>query len=312
MSQPTVNAAVAVLRRQDGQVLLAERPVGKAWAGWWEFPGGKIEEGETAFEALQRELDEELGTQALEAYPWLTRSFAYPEKTVKLHFFMVRRWAAEPHGREGQQLSWQTPGQLNVCPMLPANEPILQALNLPSTYAISNLAELGADMFFAKLEQALIQGLRLIQLREKQLSRAELGAFAERVIALARPYGARVLLNADVELARALMADGVHLPSAVLAQLEHKPAGLLCAASCHNSQELKLAQLLELDFVVLSPVLPTLSHADALTLGWAGFGELIHDYPIAVYALGGMQPHHMQSAWQQGAHGIAMQRAVWR
>ena len=299
------------MRRQGGQVLLTERPVGKAWAGWWEFPGGKIEDGETAFEALQRELDEELGTKALEAYPWLTRIFAYPEKTVKLHFFMVRRWADEPHGREGQHLSWQMPTSLTVGPMLPANEPILHALNLPATYAISNLAELGSKLFFAKLEQALIDGLRLIQLREKHLSRAEFSLFAERVIALARPHGARVLLNADIELARALMADGVHLSSAALGELQHKPEGLLSGASCHNAQELGRAQTLGLDFVVLSPVLPTLSHADAPTLGWFGFGELIRDYPIAVYALGGMLPQYMQNAWQHGAHGIAMQRRVW-
>lgn len=93
-----VDAAVAVLMRPNGQVLLGKRPEGKPWAGWWEFPGGKIEQGESAFHALQRELDEELGTRAIEAYPWLTRTFDYPEKTVKLHFFMVRRWTDEPHG----------------------------------------------------------------------------------------------------------------------------------------------------------------------------------------------------------------------
>ena len=86
-----VNVAAAVLLREDGMVLLASRPEGKGWAGWWEFPGGKIEEGETSFQALVREIDEELGVQVLEAYPWLTRTFDYPEKTVKLHFFIVRR-----------------------------------------------------------------------------------------------------------------------------------------------------------------------------------------------------------------------------
>src|SRR5437867_3148263 len=123
----TIDAAVAVLLRQDGQVLLGQRPEGKPWAGWWEFPGGKIEEGESPYHALQRELEEELGTQAVEASPWLTRSFAYPEKTVKLHFFIVRRWTDEPHGREGQHLVWQSPDNLTVSPMLPANEPILSA-----------------------------------------------------------------------------------------------------------------------------------------------------------------------------------------
>lgn len=292
-------------------MLLAQRPVGKTWAGWWEFPGGKIEDGESAFAALQRELDEELGTQALEAYPWLTRSFAYPEKTVKLHFFMVRRWTAVPHGREGQHLSWQTPAGLTVSPMLPANEPILTALTLAPVYAITNLAELGEVRFLKSLERALQSGLRLIQVREKQLSRDELKVFAAKVIALAKPYAAKVLINVDVDLARELNADGVHLSRNRLMGLTAKPEGLLCAASCHNADELACAQRLALDFAVLSPVLPTLSHPQASSLGWQGFAHLIKDCSLPVYALGGMQSQHLTAAWVAGAHGIAMQRAVW-
>lgn len=307
----TVEAAVAVLLRGDGRVLLGQRPEGKPWAGWWEFPGGKIEEGESPYHALQRELQEELGTEAIEAYPWLTRSFDYPERTVKLHFFIVRRWTDDPHGREGQQVSWQNPAALSVGPMLPANEPILNALLLPATYAITNLAELGEQAFFIRLQQALANGLRLIQVREKNLSPIELGAFAERVIAMARPYGARILINADIELARSVGADGVHLPATALIELQARHEGMLCGASCHNPQELAHAAALGLDFVLLSPVTPTLSHPGVAPLGWQNFSHLVKDYPLPVYALGGLQPQDVITAWQHGAHGIAMQRAVW-
>ncbi|MGZ8251785.1 MAG: Nudix family hydrolase [Methylophilaceae bacterium] len=307
-----INAAVAVLIREDGQVLLGKRPEGKPWAGWWEFPGGKMEAGETALEALQRELEEELGTHAVEAYPWLTRTFAYPEKTVKLHFFMVRRWIQEPHGREGQELSWQDPAKLSVAPMLPANEPILAALSLPSVYAITNLAEMGESAFFRQMESALDAGVKLIQIREKQLDQAALKHFSQRVLALAKPRQARVFINDDIELARELGADGVHLSSQQLMHLKHKPAGLLCSASCHNAGELQRAQNLTLDFAVLSPVLPTASHAGATTLGWPEFTRIIEDCAIPVYALGGLQPQDLTRAWQSGAHGVAMQRAVWQ
>ena len=305
------HAAVGVIQRADGMVLLGERPAGKPWAGWWEFPGGKIEDGETAEHALKRELHEELGITVTQLYPWLTRSFDYPEKTVKLHFFRVLGWQGEPHGAEGQTLSWQNPADLQVSPMLPANQPIINALNLPSVYAISNLAELGEAAFFMQLKVALDKGLRLIQIREKQLSAQGLQSFSSQVIDFAHTYCARVLINTDVALAQTLGADGVHLTSNQLLNLDKKPEKLVCAASCHNVAELIKAAELGLDFVLLSPVLPTKSHADVQHLGWQSFQQLIADYPLPVYALGGMQLQHLTTAWQHGAHGVAMQRGVW-
>jgi 8-oxo-dGTP diphosphatase len=313
MHSPTniTYAAVGIIQRADGMVLLAERPAGKPWAGWWEFPGGKIEAGETAEHALKRELQEELGIEVTQLYPWLTRTFDYPEKTVKLHFFRVLGWQGEPQSCESQQLSWQNPADLQVSPMLPANQPIINALNLPSVYAISSLAELGETAFLNQLKTALAGGLKLTQIREKQLSTQALQNFSAQVIELAHAYGAKVLINADAALAHALGADGVHLTSNQLLNLDQKPENMLCAASCHNAAELKKATELGLDFVLLSPVLPTKSHVDAQPLGWHHFQQLIADYPLPVYALGGMQTQHLTTAWQYGAHGIAMQRGAW-
>lgn len=306
-----VHAAVAVLIREDDMVLLGNRPAGKPWAGWWEFPGGKIEDGEAPLEALQRELNEELGVQATESYPWLVRTFDYPEKTVKLNFFIVRAWQGEPVGREGQQLSWQNPTGLTVDPMLPANTPILSALSLPPVYAITNLQEMGEASFFRALLLQLEKGLKLIQVREKQLSSDALVTFAHKVLALARPFGARVLMNADLDDVIKAGADGIHLNSIALMDLSEKPDGLIVAASCHNPQEMVKATELNLDFVALSPVLPTRSHSEAQGMGWDTFSNIKKDYPLPVYALGGMQYSQLQNAWHAGAHGIAMQRAVW-
>lgn len=306
-----IHAAVAVMRRPDGRVLLGQRPEGKPWAGWWEFPGGKIEPGESALQALQRELHEELDARVVEATPWLTRSFAYPEKTVKLHFFMVHRWMGEPRGKEGQALSWEHPERLAVEPVLPANLPVMRALQLPGIYAITNLSETAEAQFLTQLEQALAGGLRLVQVREKQLSIPDLASFASRVITFCRRHGARVLLNGHVGLVNEIGADGVHLTAQQLMSMSQRPQGMWVGASCHDRNELEQAVRLELDFVTLSPVLPTHSHPQAASMGWMQFADLIRDYPLPVFAMGGMQTDILPVARMHGAHGIAMQRGAW-
>ena len=203
------------------------------------------------------------------------------------------------------------PAAVAVEPLLPANGPILRALNLPPVYAISQAAELGVARFLDRLQAALGNGLKLIQLRESKLPSAELERLAAQVVALAHAHGARVLVNGDIALARKVGADGVHLSSAQLLALNGRPEIEWCAASAHNAAELAHAAELGLDFAVLSPVKPTLSHPAAATLGWEGFAELAAGMPMPVYALGGMSEIDMADAWQAGAHGIAMLRGAW-
>lgn len=306
-----VEVAAAVLQQSDGSFLLAQRPVGKIWAGYWEFPGGKIEPGETAHHALVRELHEELGITVQTAYPWLTRVFTYPHATVRLNFFRVTAWSGELHPHEGQQFSWQHTHHVLVDPILPANAPILRALELPVQYGISNAAELGVEPFLARLQAKLDAGLRLVQLREKNLARDELRELALRAITMAHASGAKVLLNSDVALAQEVGADGVQLVSTQLAELSERPAVDWCGASCHNAEELRRAEALGCDFVLLSPVLPTQSHPGDVNLGWESFSTIAIGSSIPVYALGGLQPEDMRTAWRYGAHGIALLRQAW-
>jgi 8-oxo-dGTP diphosphatase len=306
-----VEVSAAVLQRPDGTFLLAQRPSDKIWAGYWEFPGGKIEPGETPYHALVRELKEELGITVQTAYPWLTRVFTYPHATVRLNFFRVTEWTGDLHPHEGQQFSWQHPTKVIVDPILPANAPILRALELPILYAISNAAELGVEPFLKCLQAKLDAGLRLIQLREKDLSHANFHELAQRVVAMVHARGSKVLLNSDVALAQEVGADGVHLTSTQLAQLEERPAIDWCAASCHNTEELRRAESLGCDFALLSPVLPTQSHPGAPHLGWDNFAAIAAGSTIPVYALGGLKQVDMLTAWQHGAHGIALLRQAW-
>ena len=310
-SAPRVEVAAAVITRPDGSFLLGERPAGKIYAGYWEFPGGKVEREEQALAALQRELHEELGIVIERAYPWLTRDYDYAHAAVRLRFFRVVSWSGTPHGRENQRFNWQRPGAVGVAPLLPANGPILRALTLPAAYGISNAADVGATEFLRRLERAVAGGLALLQVREKELPQEELARFTTDVIAVARPHGARVLLNGDPDLAQRAGADGVHLSTSRLMALQVRPALELVGASCHSARELERAAALPADFVVVGPVLATPSHPGAATLGWDGFTELIRDFPLPVYALGGLTRANLETAWTAGAHGVSMMRGAW-
>jgi 8-oxo-dGTP diphosphatase len=299
-----VEVAAAVIQRADGAFLLAQRPAGKVYAGYWEFPGGKVEAGEASEHALARELHEEIGIDACTAYPWITRVYAYPHATVRLNFFRVTAWKGDPHPREEQAITWQHFGAPLVEPMLPANAPVLAALALPHEYAITDAENRGRDPMLVKVRERLAAGLKLVQVRDKDLPRRE--EFARSVLRLAHRHGARVLLNGGPAI-----GDGVHYTAAQLMSLRERPQGILAAASCHDAAELERAMALELDFAVLGPVRPTTSHPGARTLGWEGFARLARGASIPVYAIGGVQRTDLETAWRAGAHGVAMISGAW-
>jgi len=303
--------AAAVVVRPDGQVLLAQRPAGKAYEGYWEFPGGKLEPGETPAHALARELSEELGLVVRRTAPWLVQEYVYPHAHVELNFFRVYEWDGEPHGHDGQAFAWQMPGAFDVAPLLPANTRIMQALLLPPVYGITCAADLGEEAFLVRASRAFDAGLRLVQLRERDWPVARLAAFAVRLRDLARGHGAKVLLNGEADAARRLGLDGVHWTSARLAAATSRPDDLVVGASCHGVAELARAGAMGCDFAVLGPVRATPSHPGARTLGWNGFACAIEATRLPVYALGGLVPADLDAAVDHGAHGIAMRRGAW-
>jgi 8-oxo-dGTP diphosphatase len=306
-----VEAAAAVILRPDGSFLLGRRPPGKVYAGWWEFPGGKLEAGETAHDALVRELEEELGIVVTTAYPWITREHVYEHAHVRLHFFRVTAWSDELRNLHHDALAWQRVESVDVSPLLPANAPVLAALRLPAVYGISHAGVIGVDAQLAALTSALAGGLRLVQLREPDLPAARRAAFVHAAVELCRNFGARVLVNGDADLAREAGADGVHLPARQLMSVSQRPDFPLVGASCHDAGELARAAELGLDFAVLGPVKATASHPGAPQLGWQEFANLVSGFALPVYAVGGLQSSDLEDAWRAGAHGIAAIRSAW-
>ncbi len=119
-----VEVAVGVLIREDGAFLLTSRPAGKVYQGYWEFPGGKVEPGETVEQALRRELQEEIGITIGQVHPWRVERVDYPHALVRLNFCKVFTWRGELHMHEGQRFSWQAL-PVQVRPVLPGAVPVL-------------------------------------------------------------------------------------------------------------------------------------------------------------------------------------------
>lgn len=315
MPRQTLHVAAAVIENHRGEILLARRPEHLDQGGLWEFPGGKVEQGEAVWDALQRELQEELGIQASQAHPLISIPWSYPERDVRLDVWRVSAYTGEAHGAEGQQLAWVPSAALREYRFPAANAAIVTAAQLPHRYYIS--PEPGEPVhwpvFLQQLEQTLQAGARILQLRAKQLDPGQYARLAGEVIRLCRAYGTLCLLNAPAELVLSLGADGVHLDSQRLHATAERPlpAVMWVAASCHTENDLRQAGRIGASFALMSPVKPTASHPGEPAMGWDGFAAMAAQATIPLYALGGMQPGDEYDAWQHGGQGIAAIRALW-
>jgi len=300
--------AAAVIERPDGTFLLAQRPDGKPYPGYWEFPGGKIEAGEDPHAALVRELREELGIEVREATPWVTRVYAYTHATVRLHFLRVARWDGEPQPLEDQAIKWQRVESPDVSPMLPANAPVLAALALPAVMVISDAASMGIDDWIRALSTCAMGEKLLVQVREKGMDRQKLQHLVSRALARVAAFGSRLVINSDC--GSLPQCDGVHLTQNALMAAAARPAGSLVGGSCHDARSLEHAASLGLDYAVLGPVKETRSHPGLTPIGWDAFAALAADRPMPVYAIGGLARPDLGEARKRGAHGVALLSAA--
>jgi 8-oxo-dGTP diphosphatase len=308
-----LHVVAAVIRGGDGRILLAQRPANKHQGGKWEFPGGKVELGETPLQGLSRELHEELGIHVLQASPLIKVRHVYPEGAVLLDVWEVTAFSGEAHGREGQPVAWFEAEQLPTLEFPPANYPIITAARLPAHCLITPEPQNPAD-FLQRLEARLRAGIRLVVFRAKLLSADDYVGLARESIRLAHSFGAKVVLNSPPVMLEE--ADGLHLTSRQLWEEERvyqSPlrSGQWLSASCHDERELQRAADIGVDFAFLSPVLPTLSHPGAVHLGWEVFSATVEQVNFPVYALGGMDSSHVATARLGGGQGIAAIRSLW-
>ena len=285
----------------------------------WEFPGGKVESGETVEQTLIRELKEELDIDIEGFRPFITNAHAYNDKQVCLHVYKILSYSGEAKGMEGQQVKWLPISQLSSKDFPEANIAIIKALQLPEKYLITGKFTDTND-FISKLKSALSNNIKLVQLRLKKDSLkdlSELQVLVEQTAAQCEQSGAILMLNIATELMEVLKLEniqfsGFHADSRSLKSLSQRPKTKLFSTSCHNLEELQRAVQLKSDFVVLSPVQPTTSHPEMQALGWQQFSAMLEDMPVPVYALGGVSEKDMETAWSHGAQGIAAISAFWK
>ncbi|MCC7122757.1 MAG: Nudix family hydrolase [Gammaproteobacteria bacterium] len=309
-----LQVVAAVIRRDDGRILISRRPAHVDQGDLWEFPGGKRDADEAPVQALVRELHEELGIDVLRAIPLLRVPHDYATRRVLLDVFVVDRWHGDAHGREGQAIRWVTPGTLATLPFPAANLPIAIAARLPRACVVTPEPTGDTEAFIAALEACLARGARLVQLRAPALPPHAYRTLAVAALACCRARDAQLLLNADPALAVELGADGAHLNGQRLARMSARPVSraLWLSASCHSADELAQARRIGVDFAFVSPVLATASHPTAAPLGWPALAALVAPSALPVYALGGVGPAQFAAALAAGCIGVAGIGAFWR
>ncbi len=308
----TVHVAVAVIENAQGQILIAKRPDHLHMGGFWEFPGGKLEPGESVFGALQREIKEELALQVHSAEPILRIPFDYPEKSVVLHVWRVTHFSGVEQSVESQPLRWVYPSELAHYTFPPANRGILTALQLSPRMLITGSFQTEAECL-ARVRYAVEQqGISCVQFRAHQLPGDEYRHLAVKLHRYCESADVKLLLNSTPLLVLPEKC-GLHLSGKALAAIDRRPvkSTVLLGASCHNDAELSKALSLPVDYVTFSPIHTTSTHPEQLALGWEALTRFVDRSSVPVFALGGMRDDDLEKARQCGAVGVAAINAWW-
>jgi 8-oxo-dGTP diphosphatase len=320
-----IHVAVGVIYGADGRILVTRRAAGQHLGGMWEFPGGKVDPGETVNDALTRELWEELAIRPQTQLPLCRIVHNYPDKAVLLDVWKVTRFSGEPDPQEGQPLRWLDVQELDPDDFPQANRAIIRCLHLPDCLAIFQIPDA------EELEAEETEKLRAV------IARAPTGSLIrirQNSPYAGYPHMAHGLIDVCTDICKSHKAGfildlhtcdpvtidhlsitpdlknlirGWHVNSSVLWQLRSRPVPdhLLFGASCHTLEDIRKAEALGADYLLVSPVKSTPSNPGAKTLGWQGLKEMSEKTHTAIYALGGMTHTDLETAQASGARGIA-------
>ena len=292
-----VHVAVAVIQRANGDICIAKRAHHQHQGGLWEFPGGKVEDGESLTEALQREIEEELGIRTLNHTSLISIRYEYPDKHVLLDAHIVDQFEGEPHGKEGQPVIWCPKSELINYEFPAANFGILNALLLPKLMAIVDRVDESILQNWIESSSAEIKGMYYRSTESDIRQQGQLQRLKdEGFLVTQRRFPG-------------YSGDTLHLSSDNLLKTESRPSVQWLSASCHNKEEVLKANQLEVDFIFLSPVKATPTHPEVSGIGWNVFSELAELAHMPVYALGGLSPNDLDEAKAFGAQGVAGIRA---
>ena len=300
LGRKPIEVVAAVIRDGDGNILIAQRPQNKHQGGKWEFPGGKVEAGESRRAALARELNEELGIEVGHSSRLISVYHEYEDKSIYLDVYEITQWEGTATGREGQPVQWVRPSALNDFEFPDANRPIIDAAILPKYIKILKPVAT-AESFESQAVSSLASGQSFVlhDFEETELTHEQLSWLLDT----AASRGAEVVLQSPPPLVR--HDYNLHLSTEELLKAQEKPEARRVSATCYTPGELFKAQRLGLDFIFIGPVLMNSLAKEQKALGWPAFQSLVGRVNIPVYAIGGMSGKDLELAREYGAQGIA-------
>lgn len=303
-----LKVAVGIIKNQNGEVLISKRANNTHQGGLWEFPGGKVEAGEDTNKALKRELLEELNITVVSSRPLIKVTHQYSDLKVCLDVSVVDSFQGDAQGMEGQPIEWVTTENLKNYSFPEANLAIINTLALPRYYPIVDDCIGGEEGMLSHLDSLILRGYTMIQLRAKSFNKVDYKCLVKQATKVCQQSGVRLFVNTSIEDALEMNVEAIHLNVKEMVGMKNEPSlleGMPFAVSCHNSEELGMADDMGALFAVLSPVCKTQSHPESKPLGWQQFGKLLESCSLPVFALGGVGPEDIKTAQLKGAYGVA-------